>query len=157
MGRRIDYVDDPNAPRANSVVPSVVAVVRDDAGRILLIHKTDNDLWALPGGGHELGESIADTVVREVKEETGYDVEVEQITGTYTNPGHVMAYEDGEVRQQFSLAFSARLIGGQRRTSNESDQVEWVPVEEVADLPMHPSMRLRLQHAIEGRPVPYLG
>jgi ADP-ribose pyrophosphatase YjhB (NUDIX family) len=157
MGRRIDYVDDPNAPRANSVVPSVVAVVRDDAGRILLIHKTDNDLWALPGGGHELGESIADTVVREVKEETGYDVEVEQITGTYTNPGHVMAYEDGEVRQQFSLAFSARLIGGERRTSNESDQVEWVRVEEVADLPMHPSMRLRLQHAIEGRPMPYLG
>ena len=53
MGRRIDYIDNPNAPRANSVVPSVVAIVRDDAGRVLLIHKTDNDLWALPGGGHE--------------------------------------------------------------------------------------------------------
>ena len=106
MGRRIDYVDDPNAPKANSVVPSVVAIVRDDAGRVLLIHKTDNDLWALPGGGHEAGESITDTVVREVKEETGYDIEVDRLTGTYTNPGHVMAYEDGEVRQQFSIAFT---------------------------------------------------
>lgn len=157
MGRRIDYVDDPNAPSANSVVPSVVAVVLDDAGRVLLIHKTDNDLWALPGGGHEAGESIADTVVREVKEETGYDVEVDRLTGTYTNPGHVMAYEDGEVRQQFSLAFTARVTGGNRRTSSESDQVEWVAVNKMTDLPMHPSMRLRLQHAIEGRPTPYVG
>ena len=44
----VDYVDDPDAPRANSVVPSVVAVVTDDRGRVLLIHKTDIDLWALP-------------------------------------------------------------------------------------------------------------
>src|SRR5687767_1098738 len=123
MGRRIDYVDDPNAPKANSVVPSVVAIVRDDQGRVLVIHKTDNDLWALPGGGHEIGESIADSVVREVKEETGYDVEVTGITGTYTNPGHVMAYEDGEVRQQFSISFSARLLGGDARISDESKRV----------------------------------
>ena len=108
MGR-IDYIDDPAAPAINSVVPSVVAIVRDDEGRVLMIHKTDNDRWALPGGGHEPGESIADTVVREVKEETGYDVEVETITGTYTNPHHVMAYDDGEVRQQFSIAFRAKL------------------------------------------------
>ncbi|WP_226905209.1 NUDIX hydrolase [Phycicoccus mangrovi] len=104
MGR-IDYIDDPDAPVANSVVPSVVAIVRDEAGRLLLIHKTDNNLWALPGGGHEIGESISETVVREVKEETGYDVAVEAITGTYTNPRHIMAYDDGEVRQQFSIAF----------------------------------------------------
>src|SRR5262245_21447928 len=102
MGRRVDYIDDPDAPEANSVVPSVVPIVEDDEGKVLLIHKTDNNLWALPGGGHEIGESIAETVVREVKEETGYDVEVTGISGTYTNPHHVMAYEDGEVRQQFS-------------------------------------------------------
>jgi ADP-ribose pyrophosphatase YjhB (NUDIX family) len=157
MGRRIDYIDDPQAPRANSVVPSVVAIVQDDQGRVLLIHKTDNDLWALPGGGHEIGESISDAVVREVKEETGYDVEVETITGTYTNPGHVMAYEDGEVRQQFSIAFRARLLGGEPRTSSESKRVEWVPPADTEDLPMHPSMRLRLQHAIDGRSSAYIG
>ena len=157
MGRRIDYVDDPNAPKANSVVPSVVAVVRDDQARVLLIHKTDNDLWALPGGGHEIGESIADTVVREVKEETGYDVEVDAITGTYSNPGHVMAYEDGEVRQQFSLAFTAHVIGGEARTSEESRRVEWVAPDQIDDLDMHPSMRLRLAHALENRATAYIG
>ena len=157
MGGRTDYIDDPNAPKANSVVPSVVAIVRDDEGRVLLIHKTDNDLWALPGGGHEIGESIADTVVREVKEETGYDVEVVAISGTYTNPGHVMAYEDGEVRQQFSMAFTARLIGGEPRTSSESKRVEWVALDDVAELPMHPSMRMRLQHGLEDRRSAYIG
>ena len=157
MGRRIDYVNDPNAPKANSVVPSVVAIVQDDQGRVLLIHKTDNDLWALPGGGHEIGESIADSVVREVKEETGYDVEVTGITGTYTNPDHVMSYEDGEVRQQFSIGFSAQLLGGEARVSSESKQVEWLSTEEIEALPMHPSMRLRLQHGVEGRPRPYIG
>lgn len=100
-------------------MPSVVAIVQDDQGRVLMIHKTDNDKWALPGGGHEPGESITDTVVREVKEETGYDVEVDTITGIYTNPHHVMAYDDGEVRQQFSIAFRARLLGGTPRQQRE--------------------------------------
>lgn len=154
---RIDYVDDPDAPAANSVVPSVVAVVRDDQGRVLLIHKTDNDLWALPGGGHEIGESIVDTVVREVKEETGFDVVVEALTGTYTNPGHVMAYDDGEVRQQFSIAFRAKLIGGTARTSSESSEVEWVDPKDLSTLELHPSMRLRIQHALEDRDAPFLG
>ena len=156
MGR-IDYIDDPDAPAINSVVPSVVAIVRDDDGRVLMIHKTDNDLWALPGGGHEPGESIAQTVVREVKEETGYDVEVETITGTYTNPHHVMAYDDGEVRQQFSIAFRARLVGGERRTSSESRAVEWLTPEQIEQLALHPSMRLRLEHALQGTDRPHIG
>lgn len=148
---RIDYIDDPNAPKANSVVPSVVAIVQDDEGRILLIHKTDNNKWALPGGGHDIGESITDTVVREVKEETGYDVEVETITGTYTNPRHVMAYDDGEVRQQFSLAFRARLLGGDKQTSTESDHVAWLTKDELEDLDMHPSMRQRITDALSAQ------
>jgi ADP-ribose pyrophosphatase YjhB (NUDIX family) len=156
MGRRIDYIDDPDAPEANSVVPSVVAIVRNDEGKVLLIHKTDNGLWALPGGGHEIGESLADAVVREVKEETGYDVEVRAITGTYTNPKHVMAYEDGEVRQQFPIAFTADLLGGEARTSSESRRVEWIDPADADELEMHPSMRMRLEHALAGGR-PYVG
>lgn len=156
MGR-IDYIDDPNAPAINSVVPSVVAIVQDDEGRVLMIHKTDNDKWALPGGGHEPGESITDTVVREVKEETGYDVEIDTITGIYTNPNHVMAYDDGEVRQQFSIAFRARLVGGDKRTSSESSEVEWLTPGQIEQLNLHPSMRLRLQHALSHVKRPFIG
>ena len=154
---RIDYVDDPNAPAANSVVPSVVAAVEDGEGRILMIHKVDNDLWALPGGGHDVGESISDTVVREVKEETGYDVEVTGIVGTYTNPRHVMAYDNGEVRQQFSIAFRARLVGGAAKTSSESKEVRWVSQAELASLELHPSMRQRIEHFLARRSEPFIG
>ena len=156
MGR-VDYINDPSAPPVNSVVPSVVAVVQRDDLSVLVIHKVDNGLWALPGGGHDPGESISQTVVREVREETGYDVEVQALTGIYTNPNHVMAYDDGEVRQQFSIAFRARLIGGELRTSSESSEVVWLTVDEIAQLDMHPSMRMRLEHALAGNVRPFIG
>ena len=58
---RTDYYNDPNAPEPNSVVPSASAIVTDEHGRILLVKRRDNTLWALPGGGHDIGETIADT------------------------------------------------------------------------------------------------
>lgn len=156
---RIDYVDDPAAPAANSVVPSVTVVIRNDRGEILLIHKIDNDLWALPGGGHDIGETITQTAVREVKEETGLDIEVIRLTGTYTNPRHVMAYDDGEVRQQFSLCFEGRVTGGEPREDGvETKAVRWVDPSRLEELNMHPSMRMRIAHALDpDRQQPYLG
>jgi ADP-ribose pyrophosphatase YjhB (NUDIX family) len=156
MARR-DYIDDPAAPAINSVVPSVVAAVLNEHGQLLMIHRTDNGLWALPGGGHDFGESIADTVVREVREETGIECEVIGLYGIYTNPGHRMAYDDGEVRQQFSIAFRARMTGGELRGSSESRSVRWVDPGDVDALPVHPSMRLRIEHALDGRSEPYIG
>jgi 8-oxo-dGTP pyrophosphatase MutT (NUDIX family) len=156
---RVDYFDDPEAPAINSVVPSVTVAVRDDRGRLLLIHKIDNDLWALPGGGHDPGESIVQTAVREVKEETGVDVEILGLVGTYTDPRHVMKYDDGEVRQQFSLCFSARLTGGSaREDGTETKAVRWVEPREIGALNIHPSMLLRIRHALDAtRTSPYLG
>jgi ADP-ribose pyrophosphatase YjhB (NUDIX family) len=154
---RIDYFDDPHAPKANSVVPSVTAVVTDEQGRILMVHKTDNNLWALPGGGMDLGESIADAAVRETKEETGVDIEVTGLVGVYTNPRHVLAYDDGEVRQQFSLCFTTRNLGGQLRTSSETSEVAYVAVADLDTLNIHPSMRLRIDHYLEHRTTPYIG
>lgn len=154
---RIDYYNDPNAPTANSVVPSSTAVVTDQRERIVMVRRRDNDLWALPGGGMDLGESIVQTAVREVKEETGLDVEVTGLVGIYTNPHHVMAYDDGEVRQQFSLCFTTRLLGGELAVDTESTDIAWIPTDQVARLAMHPSMRLRITHYLDNRATPYLG
>jgi len=154
---RKDYFNDPDAPAANSVVASVVAAVRNSDGELLMIHRTDNDLWALPGGGHDIGETISQTVVREVMEETGINVEVTGLVGIYTNPNHVMAYDDGEVRQQFSICFSARPMGGSITTSTESRQVVWVDPAKLDDLDIHPSMRLRIDHALAELHGPYIG
>jgi len=114
MGRR-DYEDDPNAPAANSLVPAASAVVVDDSGRILLHRRRDNDQWALPGGAMHLGESLPDCAVRETHEETGYDIELIGIVGTCSNPRHVFAYDNGEVRQEFSICFLARPVAGTLR------------------------------------------
>jgi ADP-ribose pyrophosphatase YjhB (NUDIX family) len=156
---RVDYYDDPAAPAVNSVVPSVTVAVRDDRARLLLIHKIDNDLWALSGGGHDAGESIVDTAVREVREETGIEVEIVGLVGTYTDPRHVMAYDDGEVRQQFSLCFHGRMTGGSaREDGTETKAVRWVDPADIPNLRIHPSMRLRIEHALDaGRDAPYLG
>lgn len=156
---RVDYFDDPNAPAINSVVPSVTVAVQNGDGDLLLIHKIDNDLWALPGGGHDPGESIITTAIREVKEETGIDVEIMSLVGTYTDPRHVMQYDDGEVRQQFSLCFKGRAIGGApRRDGTETKAVAWVRPSDIAGLTIHPSMRMRIEHALDGtRTAPHLG
>jgi ADP-ribose pyrophosphatase YjhB (NUDIX family) len=154
---RVDYLDDPNAPKANSIAPSVTAIVANEQGAILLVHRTDNDLWALPGGAMDVGEYMADTVVREVKEETGIDVEVTGVVGIYTNPNHVMAYDDGEVRQQCSICFTTRILGGKLATSSETSDVRFVAPEQLDELSIHPSMRLRIDHYLQRRSAPYIG
>ena len=65
MARRIDYYDDPDAPKPNSVVPAAVAIVAREDGALLMIRRTDNGNWALPGGAIEMSEPVADAAVRE--------------------------------------------------------------------------------------------
>ena len=151
---RIDYYNDPDARPANSVAPSTTAVVTDDKDRVLLVKRRDNDLWTLPGGGMDLGESIVETAVREVKEETGLDVEVTGLIGVYTNPRHVIAYTDGEVRQQLSLCFTTQLIGGQLHFDSESTDIAWTHPQDIESLNMHPSMRLASSTTSKTAPLP---
>lgn len=158
MGRRIDYLDDPNAPKPNSLVPSVNAVVVNDAGEFLLIQRTDNGNWSLPGGAMDLGESIGDAAKRETLEETGVQCELTKIIGIYTNPGHVLEYtSNGEVRQEFSIVFEAKALKGEPTPSDESSRVEWVTADMLDDHPMHSSMRMRVDHFLDERPTPYIG
>jgi 8-oxo-dGTP pyrophosphatase MutT (NUDIX family) len=154
---RTDYFNDPDAPPANSVVPSASAVITNDNGEVLLLKRRDNNLWAIPGGGHDIGETIQDTAVREVREETGLDVRITGLVGVYTNPAHVMAYTDGEVRQQFSLCYSTEIIGGQLAIDEESTDLAWVDPAGLDAIAMHPSIRLRIDHFLERRAHPYLG
>jgi ADP-ribose pyrophosphatase YjhB (NUDIX family) len=72
MSRRTDYYDDLSAPTPNSLVPAASAIVVNADNEILLHRRSDNDLWSVPGGAMELGESILQTVVREVKEEPAW-------------------------------------------------------------------------------------
>ncbi len=154
---RIDYFNDLNAPKATTIIPAASAIVTNQEGKILLHRRSDNDLWALPGGSMDVGESISETAVREVKEETGLDVRVDYIVGIYTNPHHVIAFSDGEVRQQFSLCFACTLLGGEIQVSQESFEVGFFSPQEIEQLHMHPSISLRIKHYLEHRSQPAIG
>jgi len=158
MGRRIDYLNDPEAPAANSLVLSVNVAVRNEDGELLLIRRTDNDNWALPGGAMDCGETISQAGVRETKEESGIDCEITRLVGLYTNPRHVILYtSDGEVRQECTVVFTALATGGEPTTSSESSEVRWIDPEEADQYPMHTSMRQRVAHVLEARATPYIG
>ena len=151
MGR-VDYFHDPDAPRANSLVVGSSAIVIDDRNRILLQRRTDSGNWALPGGAMDIGETFAESAVREVKEETGFDVRVERIVGIYSDPGHVFAYDDGEVRQEFSICLACAITGGSLQVSSESTAVEFFTFEEAARLQMHESIRKRVSDYLDNAP-----
>jgi ADP-ribose pyrophosphatase YjhB (NUDIX family) len=156
MARR-EFYDDPDAPAPNTLVVATSAVVTDDSGRILVQRRADSGNWALPGGAMELGESLTGSVVREVKEETGYDIEVTGMVGTYTDPMHIIAYSDGEVRRQFNICYTARITGGTLTISTESTDIRFADPAQLDDLPMHPTQRLRIRHYLSRREHPYLG
>jgi 8-oxo-dGTP diphosphatase len=92
----------------------VFAPVLDETGRVLLVHRTDCDWWCQPGGGMESGEMPWEGVVRETREETGVEVAVERLVGVYSWAPR---------RDEVILGFVCRVVGGQRATSDESDDV----------------------------------
>jgi ADP-ribose pyrophosphatase YjhB (NUDIX family) len=150
VSKRVDYYHDPAAPAANSLVVGGSAVVVNDEGRILLQRRSDSGSWALPGGAMDIGETFAQSVIREVKEETGFDVRIERIIGIYSDPGHVFAYDDGEVRQEFNICLTCTIVGGELAVSSESTDVRFVALDEMADLTMHPSIRKRIDDYFQG-------
>nr|WP_280365669.1 NUDIX domain-containing protein [Nocardia wallacei] len=132
-------------------------MVTDDSGRVLMQRRGDSGNWSLPGGIMELGETLSQCAVRETREETGLDIEITGLLGIYSDPVHVIAYADGEVRQEFAVVYYGRVIGGQIMVSHESTSVEFLSLEELESLPVHSTVRLRLQHHAEYCGTPYLG
>lgn len=95
----------------------VYGIILDDEGKVMLCHSKDRDLWVLPGGGMEKGEAPWQTVVREVKEETGLDIEVERLAGVYSKID----------RDQVMFVFVCRSIGGEIKFSpdDEVDKISY--------------------------------
>jgi 8-oxo-dGTP pyrophosphatase MutT (NUDIX family) len=158
MARRIDYYDDPEAPAPNSLVPSVNVAVTNAAGELLLIRRSDNGNWAMPGGAIDLGESVSQAGIRETKEETGIDCEITGLVGIFTDPKHIILYtSNGEARQEFSIVLTGRAIGGEPTPSNESTDVEWVEPRAALGLQLDRSMRKRIAQYIAEPSKPYIG
>ncbi|MEU4381815.1 NUDIX hydrolase [Micromonospora echinofusca] len=132
------------------LLPGVSAVVRDDAGRVLLARRADNGLWSVPAGLIDPGEQPADAVVREVYEETGVRVRIERLAGLATHP---VVYPNGDVCEYLNVWFRCRAVGGEPRVNDdESIDVAWF---DPTDLPeVNEWVRLRIDTALrEDAPV----
>jgi 8-oxo-dGTP diphosphatase len=103
---------------------SVAGVIVDQHGRALLIQRRDNHRWEPPGGVLELGESIDDGLRREVREETGLDVEPVMLTGVYKNMR----------RGIIALVFRCRVTGGEPAVSNETEAFRWAAECDIGEL-----------------------
>ena len=97
------------------------AVLRDDDGRVLLIQRSDNGLWALPAGAMELGESIAECAVREVAEETGLTALKITPYALYTGAGYTFTNMWGHTYQHFVTGFRVdEWTGELQKVTDES-------------------------------------
>ncbi|MGW4461784.1 NUDIX hydrolase [Micromonospora sp. NPDC004704] len=150
MGR-VEYWNDPNAPKANTLVPACGVLAVNDQGAILLQRRRDTGQWALPMGKMEIGETPSECAVRETREETGVDVEVTGILGIYSDPGHIVAYSDGEVRQEYEVTLLGRPVGGTPAPNDEASEARWFRPRELADLDIHPTMRRQIDDYLAGR------
>lgn len=114
---------------------------------MLLIRRRDNGNWEPPGGVVELDDSLEGAVAREVKEESGIEVDVVRLSGVYKNVGAKGKYV-------VSLVFLCRAVGGMPATGDETSEVGWFSPEEAMRLVTRERMRIRLQDALSGRETP---
>lgn len=95
---------------------SVAGVIVDDQGRVLVIRRRDNGKWEPPGGVLEMDEGIIDGLRREIREETGLEVNVERLTGVYKNMERAIV----------ALVFRCSVSGGGLTANEEVEAFRWL-------------------------------
>lgn len=149
MGR-VEYWNDPAAPKPNSLVPACGILAVDDLGRVLLQRRRDTGQWAIPMGKQELGETPSQCAIRETQEETGVLTEITGTLGVYSDPGHIVAYTDGEIRQEWELILLGRPVSGSPAVNDEASDVRWVAVADLESLDIHPTQWRQLRDWLNG-------
>lgn len=130
------------------MMPGASAIVINEQGEILLHRRSDNGQWATPAGVIEPGEEPAETVIREVFEETGVEVVAERIIGVYGGKDHMLAYPNGDEVAVISIVFLCRPIGGAPTVNDdESLEVRYFPPDQLPDMPER--YRVRVEQALK--------
>ena len=119
---------------------SVAALVTNDKGEILLVNSPWRG-WEYPGGLIEPGESFQEALHREVREEAGVEIEITGFVGICKNLE----------RNIVNIDFTARYVGGELTTSEESTEVIWATADKARELITFPLTRKRLENMLSGR------
>lgn len=130
----------PHVGHAPVILPGIMAIIRDEAGRVLVARRADDMLLDVPGGYCDLGETTSHTVIREVREETGLEIEPVRVIGVYSED-MMFTYPNDDVVQGVGIAFECRVTGGTLRVDGaEITEARFLPVEELLAQPMSPGM-----------------
>jgi 8-oxo-dGTP diphosphatase len=137
---------------ATLLLPAVGAIIWDEAGRVLLIRRGDGRGWSLPGGIMEPGESVVEAVIREVREETGLQVEPVKLIGVYSDPEYMhITFSNGDQAHLISSTFECRVLGGELAPDgDESLEVVFVAPDSLPDRVVC-DHAVRIEDALAGR------
>lgn len=133
------------------------AVIFDEAReKVLLTRRSDNGLWCLPGGAMDLGESAAETCVREVLEETGLSVRVKRLIGIYSSPEWMVEYPDGNRVQLVAMSFETEPDGGVLTENSEVKEFGYFSLQEIEPLTLMLHHRQRIHDAFANQPQAFI-
>ena len=154
-----DFIRDLRAQVGHDLLMSAgaAAIIRDEAGRVLMQLRGDDGRWGLVGGGVDPDENPADAVVREVWEETGLIVEPVRVVGVYSGPDYVITYPNADRVAIVSIVFECRVLAGEPQPDGqESLAIRYFTPQAVLDDPAIPArMRQRVAHAIAAESTPF--
>jgi 8-oxo-dGTP pyrophosphatase MutT (NUDIX family) len=133
------------------LLPSVTGLLFDARGALLLARHAEG-VWVAPGGAVEPDEAPGDAVVREVREETGLEVEPLRVVGAYGGPDFRVTYRNGDRVAYVMIVYECRAIGGRARADGvETRELRWVAREELSGLELPAWARVVLPDAYASR------
>lgn len=108
-------------------IVAVDGIVENENGEILIVKDSYKGIYTFPGGQVEVGENLIDALTREVKEETGADIEVKKLICVSSNTGTHQGHSGyGLVPTKVMFGFTCNYLGGELCTSNETSETVWV-------------------------------
>jgi mutator protein MutT len=104
-------------------------ILYNDAGQVLMLHRTDNDCWSFPGGAVELGEKVEEAAIRESLEETGLTVENLELFGVFSGERLHYTYPNGDEVYVVDIVFKSNSYQGELRLNREGKEAKFFPID----------------------------
>lgn len=151
------HINNPDAPKPNKpITPGACAVILNKEQKVLLHKREDmKNLWSLPGGKMEPGESISGCCVREIREEMALKIKPIRLIGIYSSPNCIFEWSSELVYQSFVVAFLCESDSSNVVLNNESDDSGWFDRNDVKNLNTIPFVKEIVEKAFSDEKVAF--
>lgn len=116
------------------LTPAADVFVLNSENKVLLVKRTDNGFWCLPGGKQDLGETPAECAARECFEESGYKVKITGLLGVYSSQCYPYINYPWKDNEFCHVVYRAEIIGGEATLSSETSEIAWFAENEIPQL-----------------------